>query len=107
MNIKDVYYPINIHRIPEDGGFYYMAFHPDFGCLACSATGCTETEAIESLHLVRADVIAYYLESGKELPIPSKYPGESSKCLVTLDETAQEVLDKSYKEIKEMLANYR
>jgi len=67
-------YPIQIHLIEEEDQSYYFAYHPDFGSSACSATGDTIMEAIESLDNVREDLVAYLKEAGKPIPAPSKLP---------------------------------
>jgi len=68
-------YPIEIHHIKEkDCEGYFLAFHPDFGCSACSATGETEEEAINLLNQVRRDVLEYYIKEGKNIPEPSRDP---------------------------------
>lgn len=62
-------YPIEIHFIiEEDGDGYYLAFLLDFGWCACSATGDTVQEVLDSLKEVQREVIEYYLNNGKEIP---------------------------------------
>jgi len=68
-------YPIEIHHIKEkDCEGYFLAFHPDFGCSACSATGETEEDAINLLNQVRCAVLEYYIKEGKNIPEPSRDP---------------------------------
>ena len=67
-------YPIQVHLIDEGDQSYYFAFHPDFGHCACSGTGDTIMEAIETLNNVRDDVIEHFKETGKPIPVPSALP---------------------------------
>jgi predicted RNase H-like HicB family nuclease len=70
-------YPVQIHHIPEEGAAgYYLAFLPDFGQSACSATGDDMAEAITNLADVRREVFQHYLETGREIPEPSPGPHE-------------------------------
>ena len=72
-------YPVKIYRIPEGpDSSYYFAFLPDFGHSACSAVGDTREEAIKALEFVKRDVIQYFLETGKQIPEPSKASFEES-----------------------------
>jgi predicted RNase H-like HicB family nuclease len=71
------HYPISIYWLPEitvPTG-YYLAFHPDFGQSACSATGDTALEALNNLDEVRKTIICHYAEkgSGHVIPEPSKF----------------------------------
>jgi predicted RNase H-like HicB family nuclease len=68
-------WPIEIHFVEEKGEpGYFFAFLPDFGHSACSATGDTIEEALQSLELVRQEVVGYYIDSHKALPYPSPPP---------------------------------
>lgn len=70
-------YPVEVSPVTEeDGSTYYFAFLPDFGHSACSAVGDTEAEAIEDLELVKRDVITYYLNTGKRIPMPDHPAGK-------------------------------
>ena len=66
-------YSIIIHHVvgESEDEEYYFAYLPDFGHSACSACGNTPEEAIELLELVERDMIAYYNETGKEVPKPT------------------------------------
>lgn len=76
-------YPIQIHHIPEeDGPGYYLAFLPDFGQSACSATGDTIPEAVDRLKEVQAQVFAYYRETGRKIPEPSSLDLRCSAAVV-------------------------
>lgn len=73
--ILETEYPIEIHKIEENnGGFYYMAFLPDFGYATCAATGDTKEEAIAELDLVKKDVLQFFFETGRKITKPSKPP---------------------------------
>jgi predicted RNase H-like HicB family nuclease len=67
-------YPINIHYITEEGNSgYYLAFLPDFGYSACSATGDTIEEVIDNLREVYKEVVKCYLDTNKLIPKPTKF----------------------------------
>jgi predicted RNase H-like HicB family nuclease len=71
-------YFITLYWIKEkDGGGFWLAYHPDFGHSACSATGDTPDEAIAFLGLVRQDVIKHYWRMKKTIPEPSVFSFES------------------------------
>jgi predicted RNase H-like HicB family nuclease len=71
-------YPVQIHHIAEEGTpGYYLAFLPDFGQSACSATGDTMPEAIERLSDVKRAIVQHYLDTGREIPEPSKGPHDA------------------------------
>jgi predicted RNase H-like HicB family nuclease len=64
-------YGINIRYVEEENGDkYVIAYHPDFGHSACSATGDTIVEALENLVIARRDIIEHYLRTGKTIPKP-------------------------------------
>lgn len=71
---NEVNYPIQIFFLrdaePEARG-YYVAFLPDFGFAACSATGDSPAEAVTRLQEVKASVIRHYVKSGLKLPKPT------------------------------------
>lgn len=69
-----VEYPVMIHKVEDSDDSYYMAYLPDFGMSTCSAVGDTMTEALEALEGVKQDVIVHFIESGHEIPTPSKCP---------------------------------
>jgi predicted RNase H-like HicB family nuclease len=70
-------YPVQIHHLQEEGAAgYYLAFLPDFGQSACSATGDDMAEAIANLADVKRGVLQHYLETGREIPEPSPGPLE-------------------------------
>ena len=72
-------YPVQIHHIAEeDTPGYYLAFLPDFGQSACSATGDTMPEAIERLSDVKRAIVQHYLDTGREIPEPSKGPHDAA-----------------------------
>lgn len=65
------HYPIIVYRIEEhDDDPYFIAYFPDIGQAACSATGETEQEAIDELGKVWKEVRSYYGEQGIEVPEP-------------------------------------
>jgi len=69
-----IQYPIIIIPIePQDGGGH-LAYYPDFGNTACSATGDSIEEALILLEEVRGDVLKYYLDNNLEIPEPSPDP---------------------------------
>ena len=71
------HYPVEIHHVAEEGGpGYYLAFLPDFGESTCSATGDTMTEAIERLSDVKREILQHFLDTGRDIPDPSKGPHE-------------------------------
>lgn len=45
-----------------------MVFLPDFGWCACSATGDTVQEVLDSIKEVQREIIKYYLDREKEIP---------------------------------------
>lgn len=67
------FYPICIYFIEEkyDDPFY-LAYCPDFGLASCSAVGETINEALINLEEVKKEVIDYFLNNKKQLPIASK-----------------------------------
>lgn len=66
-------YPVYVcHVAEEDTPGYYIAFLPDFGKFACSATGDTMGEAIGRLPEVKKVVFKHYLETGRYIPEPSQ-----------------------------------
>lgn len=72
-------YPIQIHYIEEDDSEnYFLAYNPDFGGSACSATGDTIPEAIANLTKVRCEVMAYLVSTKKPIPEPSPNPLDAS-----------------------------
>lgn len=65
-------YKVIVQEMPQEGcASYWMAYLPDIGASACSATGDTEEEARESLETVKREVFSYYLEKGYKIPEPS------------------------------------
>ena len=101
-------YPVQIHYIEEDGSEnYFLAYNPDFGASACSATGATIPEAIANLANVRRDIIADLREKKQPIPTPSPNPFEqhtkrcSQNChhvddFVEYYNTVKCSIDKSY-----------
>ena len=71
-SIKD--YEIALRWVTYEGSSYYIAYLPAFGALACSATGDTVAEALESLDEVFADVSYHYMESGRGMPRQEPLP---------------------------------
>ena len=68
-------YPIVIHRIEDtSNSFYYYVYCPDFGHSACSATGDTLDEALDTLKDVYQFCIEYYKEKNLPLPTVTKPP---------------------------------
>jgi predicted RNase H-like HicB family nuclease len=68
MKIK---YPIKIQYIEFEGDDYFLAYLPDFGVTACSATGDTIQEAIAALQKVYWEVVEHYSKIAKDIPEPS------------------------------------
>ncbi|MGB8298486.1 MAG: toxin-antitoxin system HicB family antitoxin [Polyangia bacterium] len=72
------HYPVEIHHVAEEGApGYYLAFLPDFGESTCSATGDTMTEAIERLSDVKREILQHFLDTGRDIPDPSKGPHDA------------------------------
>lgn len=68
------HYPVSIYWLEQDK--CYFGFLPDFGASACSYTGDTREEVLSGLDKVFKDVVVFCLESGREIPVPSKDPTE-------------------------------
>ncbi len=64
-------YPIMIGTKYDGKRDYYLAWCPDFGLSACSATGDTPEEALKLLQVVFADVHRYYVNTGRKIPSPN------------------------------------
>lgn len=64
-------YPITIGPKWDDEDNYYMAWCPDFGITACSATGETIQEALDNLQDVFVAVCKHYQKEKKMLPTPT------------------------------------
>lgn len=71
IQIAEPFYPIEIHRVDEPDQSYYLAYFVDFGASACSATGDTIEEALETLNKVKKDIINYLIEKNEDIPKPS------------------------------------
>ena len=54
----------------DEGQYYYIAWHEEFGKYSCRGEGETADEAFESLDVERADLIDILLEKGKPIPEP-------------------------------------
>ena len=65
-------YSVRIKYIETDDDSYYMAYSPEFGAQACSATGESREEAVEYLTGVMKAVIRSVYMRGKELPEPDQ-----------------------------------
>jgi len=74
IQTAEPFYPIEIHRIDEPDQSYYLAYFVDFGASACSATGDTIEEALETLNKVKKDIINYLIEKKEDIPTPSGNP---------------------------------
>lgn len=74
IQADEPFYPIEIHRIDEEDQTYYLAFLVDLGASACSATGDTIEEALETLGKVKKEIVAYLTEKGEPIPEPSVNP---------------------------------
>lgn len=69
-------YSIIIDYINDDGDEYYMAYHPEFGKVSCSATGDSPEDAILLLREVTKEVVDYYESNHLTIPepgVPFKY----------------------------------
>jgi predicted RNase H-like HicB family nuclease len=80
MKVKEIIdrnYPIRLHFInEEDGDGYWMAYLPDFGWSACSATADTIQEALDMLKEIQKEIVECYLKRGKKIPEPSLFNKE-------------------------------
>lgn len=59
-------YPVVMHTI-TDGNCWFI-YLPDFGRTACSATGDTPEEALETIKIVAQKIVRHYRDTGRELP---------------------------------------
>lgn len=55
----------------DEGRYFYIAYHEEFGKYSCRGEGQTADEAIKSLDAERKDLIEILIEKGKPVPEPS------------------------------------
>jgi predicted RNase H-like HicB family nuclease len=63
-------YTVVLKEIIEEDGSYWAAYHPEFGFCACSGCGDTPEKALNELNNARTDIVYYYIETKKHLPMP-------------------------------------
>lgn len=82
----NLYYPIEIDKIPEEGGGGYIACIPRLGRKALRADGSSITEAIENLDRVKEEWFTTFLKRGTLIPEPQTEQDEefSGKFIVRI-----------------------
>lgn len=77
-------YPVEIYLVADEDGEehdYYIAFCPDFGFSTCSGPGDTEQEALENFRRNLVEIMEYFKEKGKDLPIPSYHDFDTGRVV--------------------------
>jgi antitoxin HicB len=67
---KNLSYPVEVYKIPDDEGGGYSACIPQLGRYAFLADGESPDEAVSNLEEVKKDLFEEYLERGIPIPEP-------------------------------------
>jgi predicted RNase H-like HicB family nuclease len=69
----DLKYKVTIQWIEDDGEGYFLAYLPDWGHSAVSATADTPRKAFKELEKMKRAMVQYYLENDKPIPVASGF----------------------------------